>query len=528
MRRARVGELLGILAAMAACQSAPASKQEGSGSASAPTGTSEPGRGGSTSGTSGVANVGGNGSSLDNAGGKTGGGNVGVAGGVAVGTGGVPEVTTKLTLTGATARIGGRKGNQLVITVDGKAAVGVLGSIEVGLLDAAGNGLAFFDSNWDGAIDSHVGRIQPTKPPTTETFSLEATLSDIQGLGELTKLQLALFDREDRRTEPILVSIQPQPIIELAGGCDPQYITNRCREGLTCAGSSPACLAGTAPTIAHAAFQRGTEGPSIRVDGLDPDEDVILMLIEFLTTTDAPIALDLDGDEVPDADHLEVDVGFTNENGGYRFVVESGQGFETQVPRLGLTAIDSKGNRSPTQVVNISNRTMRTSGQTCDIAGFVGCVSGTTCLPGTSGTAYCSTYTQAETSRCGGAPVWDLAKDPLKIAGLISGYSAWEAPAGCLSSTSINRPEYVIKMRLPQAMPKLILSTAEPETGLDTGLVVLPSCTADPTKALACNDDSTGYTSTVTLTDLAAGDYFVIVEAVQSEGGPFGLSARTQ
>jgi hypothetical protein len=397
----------------------------------------------------------------------------------------------------------------------------------VSLADASGAALPFFDSNWDGAIDSASGRIQPTKAPTTTTLSLDAVLSGITQLTGLSQLQVSLFDRRNARTLPIAATVQPQPVIELGEACDIAYVTNRCRQGLSCSGTPPKCVDGTAPTIAHAAFHRAADGPFIRMDGLDPDEDVIIVRVDFLTINDTPVTLDIDGDETPDSDSFESVNGIVNQNGGYQFVVQSGLNFETLVSRLGLTAIDSRGNESATQRVSISTQITRAAGQSCDLAGFTGCVAGTSCIPTTSATlGTCTTLAQAESNRCGVAPVWDLSKDAPKITGLVSGYSAWEPPSGCMSMIASNRPEAVIKLRLASATPRLVLSTAEPETQIDTGIVVLPSCSASADTALGCNDDAIGYTSQVTLTNLAAGDYFVIVESLTAGGGGFGLSAR--
>jgi hypothetical protein len=124
--------------------------------------------------------------------------------------------------------------------------------------------------------------------------------------------------------------------------------------------------------------------------------------------------------------------------------------------------------------------------------------------------------------------VWDLSKDPLKITGTITGYSAWEPPETCMSATAARRPEAVIKLHLAKAATKLVLSSAEPETQIDTGIVVLSKCTAAMDTALACNDDTVGYSSSVTLTNPQAGDYFVIVESVQADGGSFGISATLE
>lgn len=525
-----------------ACQSAAPSKQQTSNgstnSGNAPATGSSTAKGGTSAATTATASGGTTSTSSSTGAAAAAGANAVPIGGAFAGTagsptaaatGGAPPVSQSLSLTKAAARIGGRRGDQLIVDVDGKAPVGTFASIEIALADSAGNPLVFFDNNWDGVFESSVGRIIPAKAPATASFSVEAVVNGVKSLKGLSQLQLALFDRTNARTEPVAVPIQQQPIIDLGGACDTTFVVNRCLEGLSCSGSPARCVDGTPPTISHAYFQRGTPGPTMRLDGVDPDEDVISVRVDFLTTSDAPILLDLDGDEVPESDHLEVTFGITNQNGGYLAVIESGMGFDTMVPRVGLTAMDSKAHESATQRVSISARTTRISGQTCDLAGFVGCVSGTTCLPAANGSgSYCTTYSQAQSNRCSAAPVWDLSKDPPKITGLISGYSAWEPPAGCMSSTADNRPEAVIKLRLAAATPKLVLSTAEPETQMDTGIVVLPSCTASMDSALGCNDDGIGYTSRLTLTNLAAGDYFIIIESTQPNGGGFGLSASTQ
>jgi len=512
-----------------ACQSAAPSKQQtasGSGGSGNSTSTVAKASGGTstTISSTGAASSGGTGvgaaTATTSMGGKVGGG------GASIATGGTPPISQKLSLTKASARIGGRRGDQLILKVDGKAPVGSLASIELALADASGAPLVFFDNNWDGVFEASTGRVVPPKLPTTEIFSLDAIVYDIKKLRTLSQLQLALYDRTNARTEPVAVVIQQQPVVDLGGACDTTFVANRCIEGLSCSGTPARCVDGTAPTISHAYYQRGTEGPAMRSDGVDPDEDVISMRVDFLTASDAPVLLDLDGDNVPESDHLEVISGFTNQNGGYSSLIESGLGFDTIVPRVGLTAIDSKGNASATQRVSISTRLTRISGQTCDLTGFVGCATGTACLPPATGTgAYCTTYAQAQTSRCSAAPVWDLSKDPPKITGVISGYSVWEPPAGCLSATANNRPEAVIKLRLSAVATKLVLSTAEPETQIDTGIVVLPSCTASIDTAIGCNDDVTGFSSQVTLSNLAAGDYIVIIESAQANGGGFGLTA---
>jgi hypothetical protein len=264
----------------------------------------------------------------------------------------------------------------------------------------------------------------------------------------------------------------------------------------------------------------------MRLRGVDPDEDILFVRVDFLTEKNTPISLDLDGDELPDASSFEVEVGIKNRAGGFSFVNEAGWGFETLVPKIGLTAIDSRQNESSTELYGITARLTRQLNQACDLDGFDVCVEGTACLPGRQpGSAYCTTYAQAQSNRCAVAPVWNVQTDAKKFTGFISGYSAWDPPEGCFGATARGRPEAVVKIRVSSNLKRLTLSTSEPETQLDTGIVILPACTSAPDKMLGCNDDSDGFTSSVTLTDVIAGDYFVVVESVQSDGGSFALRA---
>jgi hypothetical protein len=60
---------------------------------------------------------------------------------------------------------------------------------------------------------------------------------------------------------------------------------------------------------------------------------------------------------------------------------------------------------------------------------------------------------------------------------------------------------------------------------------VIPNCADDSSGALGCNDDDldgSGYASTVTLANVPAGDYSIIVESGQLEGGVYGVSATVK
>jgi hypothetical protein len=500
-----LGGLL-VLSTMLACSAAPKSKSSGGAGSDGEGGKAQTSKGGSgsqsTSGSGGAGNGG------------------------ASATTTVVEISDKMTLKEASARVVGRIGDELVVTVTGTSDVGLFASVGLGLRKGDGSSLLLFDSNYDGELESGDGRVVPETLPSTKEFTTTVRLRGVAKYEDLASVEVKLFDRDGKATTPVSVNVQKPTVAVLGEACDPSYLTSRCRQGFSCVGEPAKCEEGTKPTITRGAFQRGTEGPFMRLRGVDPDEDVLFVRVDFLTDKNQPISLDLDGDEVPDATSFEVEVGIKNGSGGYAFVNEAGWGFEKLVPKVGLTAIDSRQNESSTELYSITTRLTRKLNETCDLDGFDVCADGTICLPGRQvGSAFCTTYAQAQANRCAVAPVWNVQSESKKFTGVISGYSAWDPPDGCFGSTARGRPEAVVKVHVSSALKRLTLSTAEPETQIDTGIVVLPACSAAPDKMLGCNDDSAGFTSSVTLTDVTAGDYFVIVESVQSDGGSFALRA---
>jgi len=81
-----------------------------------------------------------------------------------------------------------------------------------------------------------------------------------------------------------------------------------------------------------------------------------------------------------------------------------------------------------------------------------------------------------------------------------------------------------VMLKVDHDVSSLTVSTATPETDFDTVLYVLPACASSSSQALGCNDDTQGYSSTVTLTNVPAGTYVVVVDSASSRTGHFGLS----
>ena len=73
-----------------------------------------------------------------------------------------------------------------------------------------------------------------------------------------------------------------------------------------------------------------------------------------------------------------------------------------------------------------------------------------------------------------------------------------------------------------------MITTALPETDFDTAVFVVPATATTSAASLGCNDDMQGFSSTLELSNVPAGDYIVVVEAVSPKGGHFGISVTTK
>jgi hypothetical protein len=81
---------------------------------------------------------------------------------------------------------------------------------------------------------------------------------------------------------------------------------------------------------------------------------------------------------------------------------------------------------------------------------------------------------------------------------------------------------------LSEAAKHLVVTTALPETRIDTVLYMIantvPNCGNPVNPTTICNDDVHGYSSTISATNVPAGDYIVIVDSAGEAGGSYGLS----
>ncbi len=207
------------------------------------------------------------------------------------------------------------------------------------------------------------------------------------------------------------------------------------------------------------------------------------------------------------------------------FATKPSTAFVSVVPKLGVTVKDIFGNASERVVVPAVNKPARAAGQSCDVNGFDSCAPGNICAPGLADvTNMCAVIGTHRNAKCNAGAGLDPAKGITKAFGRTAGSSVWDAPTGCVGAEIANMPESVVRLQLTKPAATLTVTTALPETDHDTAVFVLSGCAESSATALGCNDDTQGYSSSVTLKNVPAGLYMIVIESVQMRGGQWGVS----
>ena len=439
---------------------------------------------------------------------------------------GSTTATGAATLSSVTMANVGRHGDTLLFTVKGADPAAQTTEVHVRLLDASSAPVIAFDTNWDGVADSaetrlHFDQSALGQKTFTQTITLPGLFANVPNVASA---EVALSDAQGNLSPSMTATLSAQTVSAQGAACDPNEATSRCTAGLSCSGSPAQCQAGVAPTLTAVGYYGGTNAAEI-FTGADPDEDLASITLHFLDNGGNPVSVDL-GDGTPVSSTVLNTQSATGQT--YAFENYPAPGFTTSVPRIAATPTDSFGRAGATVTASLGTQPVRASGQSCDPSGLTGCATGSACSPGVAGaTNTCGTMANLQTAKCTAAPQ-AAASGVIAAWGLVQGASLWDPPSGCTFATEVNRPESLVTLKLAAAVNTLTISTATPETDFDTVLYVLPSCATTSAQALGCNDDTTGFSSTVTLTNVAAGTYVVVVDAAGPQGGHFGLTVATQ
>jgi hypothetical protein len=450
------------------------------------------------------------------------GGSPSSSGGQAGPLGGSPTPASNGELT-VTLQNSGRHGYDLLFTIQGGDAAGLTTEAQVQLLDAANAPVVAFDTNWDGLPDSAQKRLHFDQSTLGQkTFKQTITLPQLYAQAPtIASAIVALSDANGTLSPSVTVTLLPQAIAKQGDRCDTSDVADRCADGLWCTGTPATCQMAASPSLTRVAYYGG-DSPSELILGSDQAEDLSSLRIDFLDSNNKPVIVDLSGDNTPGSSAI-VDV---RSAAGQTFFFENDPvaAFTAVVPKIQVTPTDSLGHVGAPVMATLAAQPTLAAELSCDAYGFSQCAAGTACSPGVPGiTNRCTGLSVLQTAKCAAAPQATSA-GLLSAWGVVSGISVWDPPAGCAPATAVGHPESVVMLTLTQSVSALTISTATPETNFNTVVYVLPECTTSSSGALGCNDDTQGYSSTVTLANVPAGSYAIVVDSVTQQTGQFGLA----
>jgi hypothetical protein len=434
-------------------------------------------------------------------------------------------------LTSVEARVSGRTGRDLRLSVKGKDRNLDAMSVFVRVLDAMGNPVTALDSNRDGLADTSEGvLVLEGKHWVTEVVTASATIRGLFAYPTgVTQVAVVMVDSASLRSEEQIVPVIDQVVRARAEPCDATFVADRCEAGLGCRGTPAVCSEGQAPQIGRLAFYRNaTGGPTILVEGTEPEDDLSTIRFQFQNAQKQAISIDSDGDGLPDLASFDQNALDLAVDGSFFLRMVSGDGLDNQVPKLVAIPSDAAGHVGTAKIVAPMTIPVRGAGQACDARGFDACGPSLSCSPGTIGaTNRCATASPLRTAQCSAAPVLTPGTS---VTGIAEGGSLWDAPAGCSTNDPTGRPEGVVKLRLADRAARLTLSTISPGTNFDTTLYVMPGCPNNTQDVMGCSDDfpGAGSASQLVLVDVPPGDYLVVVDSFDPNGGAFQLTATVE
>jgi hypothetical protein len=400
-------------------------------------------------------------------------------------------------------------------------------------MDANDNAIYWFSTQHTSQLDSATGFLVPEVVPTAASFQFDIVVPFTNALLSWKKAKVSLFDRTGAVSNELAISVDDQPVRSVGGQCDPTSKTDRCDTKLDCSATSSTCVSHTGPTLTQVAYMTTSGDPVILATGTDNADDTISMNIGFLDSTGAPVAVNMNNDTTNPlmaTSFLETG-GFAANDGQFVFEINPTSEFAQLVSNVSLSPVDLLKYTGSAKTAALQSVPSRGSGMTCDIHGFDYCSGNGACVPGLpNANNTCQPVTTAQSAACKTARVLDTSTDNLLITGYIAGSSLWEPPSGCQLGIGSNNPESVVKLHVAAKTAIITLSTDRPETQVDTILYVATTCGSASPKTIGCNDnsDAGGSMSTLTLNNVAAGDYYVIVDTKSHLTGSFGLTVTVQ
>jgi len=453
------------------------------------------------------------------------------------GDGGDPEPVVEVApgLSSVRARAIGRLSGDLRLEVSGTDLQDDAAGIDIRLVSATGADVVYFDSDFDGLVDAARAFVpfdQAATVAADHSFTAIVTLAGIPAVpGVLASVDVSVVDGAGNASASSTAPVVVPPEVGEGSPCDPLFIENRCGADLGCKGTPTVCAPPEAPVLTRLAYltpaQPELSGPRLLLEGIDADQDVVVVHLEFMDAEGTPVALDLDGDDVGDASTFDLDLSDTDGTAAFAAARDMGLFLQDTVQQIAATAEDAGGRVGERLVATLSTAPIRQAGQACSALGFDVCVDGAVCNPGASGATACQAVGALRTTQCREAEVMTLSgPGQVSHVGVVDGPSVWDPPTDCSPNDPTDRPEAVVQLVLEQDVARLTITTNTPQTTFDTVMYVLSTCSTDGDVALRCADDAEqSVASTIELTGVAAGTYAIIIDSFGPAGGTFGVSA---
>jgi hypothetical protein len=325
----------------------------------------------------------------------------------------------------------------------------------------------------------------------------------------------------DVHSSKLFGPVVPQEVQVAGHACDPALVVDRCAAGLACTGTPPTCATAPAPKLSQFAYVPGADGPHMLFDGADLAGEITGVHVEFLNVKGAATSVDVGGkgDLVKTQDLL---LGALSPSGSYFLDHAASKGVELLAPKLAATPLGAAARPGVRATATYSPAPQKAAGEPCDPRGFVGCAANGVCALGPAATNVCVDFDTALGNASAAAPTIDVSLGQTMAMGYARGASLFEPPAGCDVRGGAAGPEGLVHLYLPEAVPTMTLTTAVDLTSFDTVLYLLGS----DGNAIACSDDARGTSSAITVTNLAAGDYTIVVDSKDASGGAFAVRRR--
>ncbi len=446
--------------------------------------------------------------------------------------GGAREASTMATLTSLVARAVGRDGGDLQVTVQGEDPTRTAYGAHIRVRDSQSNKILAFEGNWNGPEPGVFGEkaaerralFDPSDEDAGTTFTRTVTLPGIlEEYPTIARIDFAVLTAVDKHSIKNFAEVEPQAKANLGKTCDPAFVTDRCAAGLGCSGTPPTCATAAAPTIDLLAYVAGPDGPHMVLHGTDPAGVVDGMLIEFLDGVGGPQMIDLGNANFTTSQELKVGAGWSA--GSFFFDYVAPQGFEGTVSRIAATPLGAnKGARTTAAFGAVP---LKPAGQACDPRGFIGCAAGNVCVrDSATRTNACVGRGAARASAVAASRMIDLGAGQSWATGYARGASLWDPDPSCVATSVMGRPEGIVRLHVPAEVASLTITTAVEETNFDTVVYLLAGAGETEDSAIDCNDDVSGTAGALTVQNLAAGDYLIVVDSKSTTGGQFGVKVR--